>query len=307
MKGFLEKETFTQEDIQSFIDNEIEESIHLDFKSAGSLDKSDGKKKELSKDISAFANSDGGLIIYGIDERDHKAFGLSFIDGNTFTKEWLEQLINTTIQRRIPDLTIYPVRFDSKIEQTIYVVKIPKSHDTPHMARDKRFYKRFNFESVMMEEYEVRELYGRTSKSLLLGDYSIYTLSKESSDFDETVFKFKMVASVVNDGDRPESEYKVNLYFENTDHVRFSWKAMEDKYQTTNYPENRVKISSFETSTIYSNEYLDVIKVFVEIPLGLVETVLDNLKFEITVYYSNGEDNIKGDFKKFLEELKSKN
>ena len=40
----------------------------------------------------------------------------------------------------------------------IYVISIPQSTRAPHMASDKRFYKRFNFESVPMEEYEVRDV-----------------------------------------------------------------------------------------------------------------------------------------------------
>lgn len=72
--------------LQSIIDNEIEESIHIDFKRSESLSKTDLAKKEISKDISAFANSDGGIIIYGIEEINHKASNFSFVDGNIFHK-----------------------------------------------------------------------------------------------------------------------------------------------------------------------------------------------------------------------------
>ena len=53
--------------------NQTEENLHLDYKGAGSLATIDGKKKEISKDISAFANSDGGFVIYGIREFDDDA------------------------------------------------------------------------------------------------------------------------------------------------------------------------------------------------------------------------------------------
>ena len=58
----------TKTDLDSLILNHIEENIHLDYKAADALSKSDNKKKEISKDVSAFANSDGGVIIYGIRE-----------------------------------------------------------------------------------------------------------------------------------------------------------------------------------------------------------------------------------------------
>src|SRR6218665_863407 len=101
MKSFFEKDRYEFDDLQSLIDNQIEESIHLDFKAGEALSKEPAKKKELSKDIASFANSDGGIIIYGLSEKNHVADSFSFIEGNIFTKEWLEQIINTTINRRI--------------------------------------------------------------------------------------------------------------------------------------------------------------------------------------------------------------
>ena len=89
MKDFFVKEEYTEKDIISLIKNKAEESINLDFKSSDSLGSEPSKKKELSKDVSSFANSDGGIIIYGIEENNHVAESLSFVDGNTYTKEWI--------------------------------------------------------------------------------------------------------------------------------------------------------------------------------------------------------------------------
>ena len=54
--------------LQQYINDEIEESLTLDYKAADSLDKADKKKTEITKDVSAMANSAGGIIIYGISE-----------------------------------------------------------------------------------------------------------------------------------------------------------------------------------------------------------------------------------------------
>ena len=54
------------EDINNFISNKIEENLNLDYKASDALQRNDKKTNEISKDVSAFANSDGGLIIYGI-------------------------------------------------------------------------------------------------------------------------------------------------------------------------------------------------------------------------------------------------
>ena len=174
MKDLHKLDNYDINFINSLIINEIEESIHIDFKASGALTKAEAKRKEVSKDVAAFANSDGGIIIYGISEQNHKAFETSFIDGNIYTKEWLEQIINSTVNRNIEGLKIFPIRYNGNICETIYVVQIPVSLNTPHQSRDKRFYKRYNFESVPMEEYEIRQLYGRKLKSeLIIDKYSI--------------------------------------------------------------------------------------------------------------------------------------
>ena len=145
---FFKKDNYSIIDIESLIDNEVEEDIHLDYKAAGALDKEDKKRTEITKDISAFANSDGGIIIYGVSEEDHRPKEISPIDGRIYTKEWLENVIQQ-IQPRIEDIKIHPIRIDD-IGRSIYVVKIPRSSNAPHMARDKRYYKRFNFKSEPM-------------------------------------------------------------------------------------------------------------------------------------------------------------
>ena len=73
MIDFFDKYEYSEADITALIHGKAEESIHLDFKAAESLGDSNPKKNEIAKDVSAFANSDGGIIIYGISEQDHRA------------------------------------------------------------------------------------------------------------------------------------------------------------------------------------------------------------------------------------------
>jgi len=164
MSNILDKTEFSQANILAIINSRTEESINTDFKGARALSSGDGK--EISKDVSAFANSDGGSIFYGINEINHIATELSFVDGKKYNKEWLENKITSNIQQRIHSILIILVRFGDEIGKTIYVVKIPKSSNTPHInSFDNKYYRRFNFKSVPMEEYEVRDSYLRISQS----------------------------------------------------------------------------------------------------------------------------------------------
>jgi hypothetical protein len=152
--------------LQQHIDAEIEESLTLDYKAAGSIDKAEGKKKEITKDVSAMANSAGGTIIYGIGEysdpnKKHLPEKITPIDRTQFPKEWLEQVINN-IQPRIHNFVIYPVNLASGGNDVAYVVEIPQGN-TAHQALDFRYYRRFNFQSVPMEDYEIRDIMNRLS------------------------------------------------------------------------------------------------------------------------------------------------
>ncbi len=159
-------EEWDEQDLQETIRNEHEESIGLDFKGAEALGREDRKKFEISKDVSSFANSAGGTVLYGMEESSssqHCAGGLSPINSTEFPKEWLEEVINSRIHPRIDALIVNPIQLKSKSPGSVaYAVVIPES-TTVHQASDLRYYKRFNFESRPMEDYEVRLSMNRAS------------------------------------------------------------------------------------------------------------------------------------------------
>jgi Putative DNA-binding domain len=156
-----------EEDLQNLIDIGAEEGAQQEFKSAAALKVGDREKTEISKDVSSFANSAGGIIVYGMDEEPappHKATALSPINPQEFSKEWLEQVINSRVQPHIQDLIIRPIDIAATSSRGVsYVVIIPASF-TAHQAYDRRYYKRYNFESVPMEDYEIRQTMNRRQK-----------------------------------------------------------------------------------------------------------------------------------------------
>jgi len=158
------REHWTEQNLLNLIENQVIESVSLDYKGCGALQKTESKKKEISKDVSAFANSAGGILIYGIKENGHIPTELDEgFDPHDITKEWLEQVINSRISRRIDGVIVHQVALSNpKSVRVLYVVEIPSSTQAPHMASGNRFYKRFNFESVPMEEYEVRDVSRRS-------------------------------------------------------------------------------------------------------------------------------------------------
>ncbi len=152
---------WTESKIKNLIANEIEESLTLEYKSADALGRSDYQKQEITKDVSAMANSAGGLLIYGIAENSqadkrHLPEKITPVDRFEFPREWIEQVINS-IRPRINGILIHSVALASGENDVVYIVEIPQSH-TAHQAGNKRYYKRFNFQSVPMEDYEIRDV-----------------------------------------------------------------------------------------------------------------------------------------------------
>ncbi len=145
--------------VQQYIDDGVEESLNLDYKAAGALAKTDGKRKEVTKDVSAMANSDGGIIIYGVTENGHLPGNIDPVNRQEFSKEWLEHVISN-IRPRIDNLKIHPVTIGSSDFDVVYIVEIPQSH-TAHQATDNRYYKRHNFESVPVQHYEILDILNR--------------------------------------------------------------------------------------------------------------------------------------------------
>jgi len=186
--------------IEELISTGIEENLNLDYKAADALGKSDGKKAEISKDVSAFANSAGGVIIYGVQEfnepaKRHLPEKINPIDRTAFTKEWLEQVINTNLSPKISGLKIYPVTIGTvEKNEVVYVVDIPQSN-TAHQAKDKRYYRRYNFESVPMDDYEIKDIINRTNKTDIEISFQNYHGKKWFKKYAETD-NVKITASI---------------------------------------------------------------------------------------------------------------
>ena len=82
-------------DLLALIRDQVQESLTLDYKASPALDRTDQKKNEVARDVSAFANSAGGTLVYGMVEAGHLPAHLDAgFAPQDITREWLEQVIS---------------------------------------------------------------------------------------------------------------------------------------------------------------------------------------------------------------------
>jgi len=152
-------------DLDMLVAQGIQESLTLDYKEARSLGKGSPERNELCKDVSAFANSAGGQIVYGIEEKDRRPMRVQEADGvdsGVITREWIEHVIDSNVQPRIVGLRIKPIEVAQG--RLAYAITIPAATtNAPHMAPDNKYYYRQNFQSVPMEDYQVRDTMRRAT------------------------------------------------------------------------------------------------------------------------------------------------
>lgn len=226
---------WTIEKVKDLIKHKQEENLMLEFKSGMSIGRSDKQKKEISISVSAMANSNGGTIIYGMTESDHTATGLSFIDGNEFTKEWLEAVLSSNIFPLINDIIITPLRYGQDFAKSIYVIEVPRSSIAPHMALDKRYYCRYNFRVIPMEEYQVRRLY-ENEKITSLEIIKPLIGSVEEMSNPGSISAVTIGFSIKNIGINKEDNYKLqiivaaktNFIFSQSEGMKFTHSSQEN-------------------------------------------------------------------------------
>jgi len=152
----LVEKNINQAFFEQLIQDGIEEDLHLDYKR-----EIDANSGEIAKDLSAFANSDGGYIIYGIEEDKHKPKQIIPITGIGI-KERLDQIAQSGIDPAL-NVRILPVdiNVNGNIGQ-IFLIYIPKKYPVLHFAKKrKRFYYRSNFISTPMERYQIEQAYNK--------------------------------------------------------------------------------------------------------------------------------------------------
>ncbi|MFD8916115.1 helix-turn-helix domain-containing protein [Streptomyces sp. NPDC059575] len=116
-------------------EDQLQEFDDLDWKEQLPQPPRDGRWNELAKDVAATANTRGGLLIFGVQDKTIELVGVP-AGANT---EQYHQWIRNHVHPYLPDLDMFELTDGDK---TVLVVDVPASESAPHLvygtaARDK--------------------------------------------------------------------------------------------------------------------------------------------------------------------------
>lgn len=187
-------------DIQKYFQEKQEESPTLEFKS-GEVEIND-----VFKEVAAFLNTEGGLLIIGAPRETKETIGkrvINYCQGEiTFSKfsskDWLHQKLFSNIT---PSPTEIFIKEFSTEQGNVFILDIPQSINPPHQSNaDGRYYIRLENEAKPAPHGLIQALFDKRRKPKLFTRIEREPLDK---------FNDKLYISLHNDSDVPAD--KVSL------------------------------------------------------------------------------------------------
>ena len=192
------RERWTEAEVLAFPAGEHD---YFDRKAAAFVD----SREAMAKAVSAFANSGGGHILIGVRD-DGTIEGISRTRGRTATREWLEQVIPSTVSPPLSDFRVHEVEPDLAASQipsgrAVLVVDIADSRLAPHQAEMQRIYfYREAGHSKPAPHFYIEALRNRLVTPILRADFESVNVTKVESQAGGFLVSGSLSFRVSNDG-----------------------------------------------------------------------------------------------------------
>lgn len=167
-------DSLTLEAVRDFVARGQEEHLTLEFKTLGSPPfHGRDDRRNLARVLSGFANSAGGILVWGIETRHtgrdlpDVASGEAPIQQVSLALARLNEFTNSSVSPIVDGVRhrAFPLPDDSGFLATL----VPESPRGPHMAKsgEDRYFKRSGDSFVRMEHFDVQDMFGRRARPAL--------------------------------------------------------------------------------------------------------------------------------------------
>lgn len=157
-----------ERDLQELVEAQVPEGLRLEYKRTP-YGASDADKREFLKDVSAFANSQGGHLVLGIEEASSVATAIAGIGGSNPDVEILrmEQMARSGLEPSATGIRIKAIPTSSGDHALL--LRVPRSWNPPHRVSAQganRFYVRHSAGVHEASIEELRALFTQSTSAL---------------------------------------------------------------------------------------------------------------------------------------------
>lgn len=151
-------ESITEKDLQRLIDDQVPEGKSIEYKLELNLEKGDDKK-EFLHDVTSFANTAGGHLLFGVEPDGDRAVDLPGIvappEEQDRIKQRIENLLRDSVGPRLPSVQPWFVKLASG--NHVLVLRIVQSWAGPHMVSTSwKFFARNSTGKFPLDVHELR-------------------------------------------------------------------------------------------------------------------------------------------------------
>jgi len=151
---------------QALAADTLAETVVFDGKAALPESRNLWKNADIATDVAAFANSSGGVLLYGVGEDSHKRITRSTPIPLAGAPERIDQIVRTGVAE-VPTIEVRSLPLAPDAADGYLAVIIPPSPRAPHMVvidGEHRYYGRSATGNYRMAEAEVARLYERRAQ-----------------------------------------------------------------------------------------------------------------------------------------------
>lgn len=221
-------------DLKAMVEERLEETIRLEFKRELP---DTGKNDDLARMIASMANSDGGIIVYGIEEDgDGRASVLLPFDVSKATERVI-LVARSVLDEPLSLSSVYSIEDETNPERGYLVVDIPKSERAPHLI-DGRAWGRTAKTTVGLSRRQMGELFARSPG--FAQEFGL-VVGKPGRIYVKAVSEAYQESGPFNPNEI-RTRHDHFLFFENdgdTDALDVSWEFVADPGKEENMPEVR--------------------------------------------------------------------